>query len=338
MKKLVMNTGIIAATSVALLSTLGVEKAEALFIEASETFSVSEDIAGNTNNAPDDRQFKSYNQNGVDFLFGNSNIENLILEHGADVAQNSAIVGSYESEKVRGVVEFDVREYQETLDAFNAEIDQKVSDGDIGFIQGEAQKLLFRTELIASAALNFSVFNQGGLEDQAPAALGFQPFPAFRDGTVQVSYYGGGLDIIGESLFDYGNGVSVHGSLDDLNGDNNNPGDAIIGVDSSPLSSFTTAELNAGDSVSINISAAVSDALNQGWDALAFRLQALPSESVTNPLGECTAAGGNCGAITFHDFAIGAREVPTPAAILPTLFSMGVAACRKKKEEGAVDA
>jgi hypothetical protein len=337
MKKLITNTGIVAATSVALLSTFGVEKAEALFIESAETFSVSEDVDfPGFNNAPNDRQFKSYNEGGVPDLFGNSNIVNLKAAFGDDVAENSAIVGSYEAEEVRGIVEFDVRAYQETIDAFNAEVDQKVLDGIIPSVAaGEAEKAFFKAELIASAALNFSVFKQGGL-DQAPLPLGATPAPGPLPGTVEVSFYGGDLSIIDENLYDYGNGVSQHGQLDDLNGDNNNSGDAIIGTAATALSNFDTAGLLPGDQISLDISAAVTEALDQGWDALAFRLQARPSTSLTNPLGICPSQG--CSAITFNKFAIGAQEVPTPAAILPTLFGLGAAAFRKKEKEDASSA
>lgn len=335
MKNLVAKAGVAAAGSMMLLATAGVKSANALFIEATETFSVSEDVSyrPEIGTGSNDRQFRSYNPNPANLATGRYNTDDSIMNSiqslpynvGGDVT-DMAIAGSFTSEEIRGLVEFDLQPY---YDAF-ADLDAKaalIPEGTLNddFTEAEAQDI--KDKLVASALLNFEVFQLGGLhpDNQNPLAL---PSPSTRNGNVEVSFYKG--DAL-ESLFDYGNGTSK------------TTGDPLLGTEATLLTAFITQDLVEGSKVSLNIAAAVTEALNQGWSVLGFRLAAQPARSNPRPLGQCaydssgTANYADCGAIAFHNFAIGA--VPTPAAILPTLFGMGMAAIRKRKnqEEGVTE-
>lgn len=313
MKNLIAKAGVTAVSSALIFTTVGTGSAQAFVIKATETFSVSEDktyiIPPSTvplSTSPDDRQFRSYNEvtDGSGFAgttqtrFNDSSIPALRAAYpGADV-ENMAIVGSFTSEEIRGLVEFDLNAYLNP--ALTAEK---------------------RNKLIDNSLLSFTVFKQGGLsvDNQNPLS---------GVGGIEVSYYqSDGL----ESVEDYGDGISKNGE------GTLNPGDVIEGTDAFPLTSvfdpgvnpfFTSGALllSAGDKVQLNIAAAVRDALDKGWTTLGFRLQQNIATTGAVP-GQC--ANPSCGAITFHDFKITA--VPTPAAILPTLFGMGMAAIRKKR-------
>lgn len=342
MKNLVAKAGVAAVGSVLLMSTAGIKSASALFIEATETFSVSEDVFFNTNigTGSVDRQFRSYdpNPNSVNGRFTSDDSIITSLEGdpnnaGGDVT-DMAIVGSFTSEQIRGMVEFSLQPYKDAFDDLDAAADL-IAEGDPNddLTLEEAQKI--KDKLVTSALLNFDVFQLGGIHPDNQHSLS-KLDPSDPDnslfGTVNLSFYGfddvlqSGADGK-ESLLDYGDGKSKSTSSD------------IDGVDTvSPIAFFDTLGLTTGSKLSFNISTAVSHGLDNGWEYLGFRLSAVAPESRTNPLGACAFDSQNpnsgfpdCGAITFDNFTIGA--VPTPAAILPTLFGMGMAAIRKRKNE-----
>jgi hypothetical protein len=329
MKNLVTKAGVAAIGSVLLLSTAGAKSADALFIKATETFSVSEDVPGSVvydpygylNTSPNDRQFRSYDNNGSDiggrYYQNDSDINALAGYDGSDAGEpdnqggdvtDMAIVGSFTAEEIRGLVEFDLAYYYSEFAKLDAWANT-IPEGTVGDDLTEAQAEATKTKLINSSIMNFRVFQLGGLHYDNQYSLDL--FGIF-EGNVDVSYYqGDGI----EDVADYGNGTSKA------------TGDPIVGTPSTALGSFSTRDFKKGQRVTFDISAAVADALTNGWQTLGLRLQADPSTTAVNPLGKCQSP--SCNATTFDKFTIGA--VPTPAAILPTLFGMGMAAIRKKK-------
>ncbi len=113
-----------------------------------------------------------------------------------------------------------------------------------------------------------------------------------------------------------------------------------------PLASFTIGsedtpgDFSVGDTVTVDVTDLVRNLLLEpfglGTDfATTFGIL-LKATDLTNP-GMCGGDGqAECVGATFNGF--GVTAVPTPAAILPTLFGLAGAAFRKKKVEGDVDA
>lgn len=332
MKNLVAKAGLTILGSTLLLATAGAKSASALFIKATETFSVSEDVFYNPNigTGSVDRQFRSYNPNPASvngrYTPDDSIISSLASQpfnQGGDVT-NMAIVGSFTSEEIRGMVEFSLQPYYQRF----AELDNQanaIPEGTPGddFTEAEAQAI--KDKLVASALLNFNVFQQGGIHPDNQNPLANDLFSSFGlGGVVEFAYYeANGL----EDLFDYGDGTSK------------STGDPLPGTQATFLLDWLiTQDLAKGQRVSFDISSAVADALNNGWSMLGFRLSAIPATSNPDVLGQCAfdATGqatsfADCGAITFNNFSIGA--VPTPAAILPTLFGIAMSAVRKRKNQ-----
>ncbi|MGB2927244.1 MAG: PTPA-CTERM sorting domain-containing protein [Limnothrix sp.] len=339
MKNLVTQAGVAAVGSVLFLSTVGIDDAKAaVFIKASETFSVSNDVRyQNLGTGSFDVQFRSYDP---DFVNGNpatgriTSDDSIISElaafgpnAGLDVT-DLAIVGSYTSEEVRGLTELNLQAYYVEFDKLDARVGQPDPVTGTIFTQEDAE--IIKTKLITSATLSFAVAQLGGAHPDNQNPL-FELGNEDLTGDIVISYYMGNGK---EDLADYGTARQVSSS--------ETPTPAIPGTEAFGLNDgfISTQGFKKGQKVSIGIADAVERALTEKWDILGFRFEALRFSSVNNPLGSCAfdstgqaSSFDDCGAITFNNFEIGA--VPTPAAILPTLFGMGMAAIRKKKGEGS---
>jgi len=205
--------------------------------------------------------------------------------------------------EMRGYIEFDISSL------FPADIDEAI---DI------AQNRTY--------SINFDVLSQGGsgtAGDGSRNNLG----NAYT-GVINAFWYAG--EAISSLDFNLNAGLGNATSELDLG-----MGDPIVALN--PLASFQVPENGAGTSVSIDATALVRFLLldplvNNSTPTERFGIMLQATELTNNNPGVC---GGmeqrECQGITFNNF--GVEAVPTPAAILPSLFGFATAAIRKKKRQ-----
>lgn len=215
----------------------------------------------------------------------------------------------------------------EFLDAGAVEVGEFVNNETRGYFEYDLTSLASDTAnpffLTPSFGytVDLGVFSDGGTGSAGSSGNGSNLNNPF-DGTIKAFWYLGSALDSADLAFNPTLGPSTGGCFFT---------EVVFGLGGcdNPLEEIDMSTLAKGDSVEIDVSNLVKELLLSGTNSFGIMLQAIAKDGTT--LGVCgTNAGRVCEGVTFTS---GLEAVPTPAAILPTLFGLASAAFSKKRKQ-----
>jgi hypothetical protein len=172
--------------------------------------------------------------------------------------------------------------------------------------------------------VGFNVFSEGGTNSAGSTGLGNNAGNPLV-GDIFVSWYRMDGSVF-DSPFTFDPELPTGGNISPFSG---------LAFPTNPLLTLDSSDYVAGNRIEIDVTNLVKNILVLPIPPQSFGLMLWADgtdASLGEGLGKCGAsADRQCQAVSFNNFGI--TEVPTPAAILPSLLGMLTAASRRKEEE-----